>query len=312
MADNHNNSAEYLEKQKEEILRLKQEKNAVILVHNYQREEIQDIADFRGDSLGLSRAATGTDADVIVFCGVYFMAETAAVLSPDKKVLLPVKEAGCPMADMITARRLIRVKEKHPDTAVVCYVNTSAEVKAECDICCTSSNAIKVVNSITDHDRVIFVPDRYLARWVDEHTDKKIIYYQGFCPTHYRLTEDDVLKAKAEHPDAEFVAHPECSFVVLKLADHVASTSGMFTYVKSSSSKKFIIGTEMGLLTMLRRENPDKEFYLPSGHLICANMKLTTLGWVVEALKHEQHVVTVDPVVREKAKRALDRMLALP
>jgi len=298
----------YIETQVERIAALKEEKNAVILVHNYQREEIQDIADFRGDSLQLARAAAATDAEIIVFCGVYFMAESAAILSPDKKVLLPVLEAGCPMADMINVRKLNKLKEQYPDAKVVCYVNSSADVKAASDVCCTSSNAVAVVNNI-DAERIIFVPDRHLGHWAQQHTDKEIILYNGFCPTHYRLTTEEVQETKHRYPHAEFIAHPECSLDVLEMADHVCSTSGMFSYSAESGADEFIIGTEKGLLYNLRTDFPEKRFYLASDHLVCANMKLTTLGWVVEALKHEQHVITVSAEVRERSRVALDRMM---
>jgi len=301
-------SNEYIEAQVEQIALLKGDKNAVILVHNYQREEIQDIADFRGDSLELARAAAATDASIIVFCGVYFMAESAAILSPDKTVLLPVREAGCPMADMINVGKLRKLKEQYPGAEVVCYVNSSADVKAESDICCTSSNAITVVNNL-DADQIIFVPDRHLGHWAQQHTNKEIILYTGFCPTHCRLTTEEVEETKTRYPHAEFIAHPECSLDVLEMADHVCSTSGMFRYAGESDADEFIIGTEKGLLYNLRTDFPDKEFHLASDHLVCANMKLTTLGWVIDALKHEQHVVSVSPEVRERARLALDRML---
>jgi len=299
-----------IEKLNRDVARLKAKLNAVILVHNYQIPEIQDIADIRGDSLGLSRAAAETDADVIVFCGVLFMAETAAILSPDKKVLLPVKEAGCPMADMITVDGVRELRERYPGAPVVCYVNSSAEVKAESDICCTSANAIEVVNSL-DVDRVIFIPDKHLARYVMDHTDKEVIAHQGFCPTHARLMVRDVIKAKREHPNALFVAHPECRIDVLQLADHVASTSGMFRYARESDAQEFIIGTETGMLYMLHRENPGKKFYPASELMTCPNMKLNTLEHVIEAMEEMKHLVTVDEDVRERAKRCVDRMLAV-
>ena len=299
-----------IEKLNHEVLKLKKKLDAVILVHNYQLPEIQDIADIRGDSLQLSREAARTDADVIVFCGVHFMAETAAILSPDKKVLLPVKEAGCPMADMITVEGVRALREQYPDVPVVCYVNSSAEVKAESDICCTSANAVEVVNSL-DAERVILIPDKHLARYVMEHTDKKIIAYQGFCPTHARLMVEDVIKAKKEHPNAVFVAHPECRIDVLHHADHVMSTSGMFRYARESDAKEFIIGTESGMLYMLHRENPGKKFYSASELMTCPNMRLTTLEHLIEAMEDLKHVVTVDENIRERAEKCLDKMLAL-
>ena len=303
--------AEYVANQKEEASRLKEELNAVIIVHNYQRDEIQDMGDFVGDSLELSRIAARTEAEVIVFCGVHFMAESAAILSPSKKVLLPVIEAACPMADMITAKKLRSLKEKYPKAAVVCYVNSSAAVKAESDICCTSSNAVAVVNSLKDHEQILFVPDKNLANYVAKFTDKEIITYDAFCPTHIRLQEEDVIEAKEANPDAEFVAHPECLEEVLKLADHICSTSGMLKYCKASPKREFIIGTEMGLLYRLKKENPDKKFILPTEHLVCANMKLTTLGWMIEAMQSLTHEIKVNPEIRDKARKALDRMLAV-
>ena len=274
----------YKEDLKKKIKKLKEEKNAVIIVHNYQRDEIQDIADYTGDSLGLARAAVDTKADIIVFCGVQFMAESAAILNPDKKVLLPVKEAGCPLADMITVHKLRQKKKEYPDAAIVCYVNSSAEVKAESDISCTSSNAIEVVRSM-ENKQIIFVPDKNLGRYVQSKVpEKQIILWEGYCPTHLRLREEDIINTKKKYPDAELIVHPECSPEVLKRADHICSTGGMFTYAKESKSKEFIIGTESGMLYNLRKQNPDKKFYMPTARLLCANMKLTTLGWVVHSL----------------------------
>jgi quinolinate synthase len=296
---------------KKKIAKLKKSRNAVIIVHNYQRDEIQDIADISGDSLALSQAAVRTDADVIVFCGVRFMAESASILNPGKKVLLPVMEAGCPMADMITPEKLKAERLKHPGAAVVCYVNSSAEVKAESDIACTSSNAIDIVRSLKEKD-VVFVPDKNLGRYVQSQVpDKNIILWEGFCPTHIRVQEEDVAKTKALHPGAEVIAHPECSPGVLALADHICSTGGMFTYVKKSSSRDFIIGTESGMLYKLQKENPDKRFYLPTQNLVCANMKLITLGWVAHSLEKMVYEIKVSDDVRQRAKRSLDRMLAV-
>ncbi|KPK42057.1 MAG: quinolinate synthetase, partial [Omnitrophica WOR_2 bacterium SM23_29] len=236
-----NSNKKYTEELREKILKLRKERNAVIIAHNYQRDEVQDIAEITGDSLALSQAAVRTDADVIVFCGVHFMAETAAILNPDKTVLLPVIEAGCPMADMITAEKLRAKRMEYPDAAVVCYVNTSARVKAESDICCTSSNALEIVKSLKDHKQIIFVPDKNLANYVKSQVPgKEIIPWKGFCPTHIRVQEEDIIEARKLHPDAEFVAHPECEPEVLALADHICSTGGMFKYVKSSKTKKFI------------------------------------------------------------------------
>jgi len=300
---------EYRQEQIEQIMRLKAERNAVIIVHNYQRDEIQDIADISGDSLALSRAAVRTDAKVIIFCGVYFMAESASILNPDKMVLLPVREAGCPMADMVNPEKLLALKKEYPDAAVVCYVNSSAEVKAVSDICCTSSNAIEIVRAMKEK-RIIFIPDKNLGMWVQRYVpDKEIILWKGFCPTHIRVTAEDVLKAKEGFPNSEFVAHPECNPEVLDLADHVCSTAGMFKYVKSSNTKRFLIGTESGMLHKLRKENPDKEFLLPSSKLICANMKLTTLGWIAHSLQELVYEVKLPEETRKKACRSLKRML---
>ncbi len=293
-----------------EILELKKEKNAVILVHNYQIDEIQDIADMHGDSLGLARQATKTDSDVIVLCGVHFMAESAAILNRDKKVLLPAKEAGCPMADMVTPDGLKKMKAEHPDAAVVCYVNTSAEVKAESDICCTSSNAIRVVNSLKQ-DKVIFIPDMNLGRWVAKHTDKEVILWQGYCFVHHFVSASDIIAAKDEHPDAKVVAHPECRMEVLDLADRICSTHGMFVYAQESDSREFVIVTEKGMLYRLHKENPGKKFYCPSDNLVCANMKRTTLRRLKQSLDNMTHLVTVEPEIAERAVMALERMLAV-
>jgi len=291
-----------------EIASLKKERNAVILAHNYQRDEIQEIADICGDSLGLSRQAAATEADVIVFCGVHFMAETAAILSPQKTVLLPVEEAGCPMADMIDLPRLLELKAGRPDAAVVTYVNSSAEIKAESDICCTSANAVNVVNSI-DASKIIFTPDRNLALYVARFTDKEIIPYDGFCPTHHLISAAAVKRARAERPDAKLVVHPECLPDVIDLADHVCSTSGMYKYAAESDAEEFIIGTEMGILYRLRKENPEKRFHPATRHILCPNMKMTTLDWLAQSLRYMRFKVEVPEEIRRKAKKAVDRML---
>jgi len=293
------------------IKKLQKEKNAVIISHNYQRDEIQKIADYHGDSLALAQTAVRTDASIIVFCGVHFMAESASILNPDKKVLLPVREAGCPLADMVTVEELREMRKQHPDAAVVCYVNTSAEVKAESDLTCTSSNAIQVVRSLKEK-RIIFIPDKNLGLYVQSQVpEKDIILWEGFCPTHIRLQEADVKATKKMHPEAEFIAHPECHPEVLKLADAVCSTGGMFNYVKASSKKEFIIGTEIGMLYRLNVENPDKKFYMPTPHLVCANMKLITLGWVLHSLENELYEVKVMGDIRERARKSLEKMLEL-
>ncbi len=301
----------YNETLKKKIAKLKEKRNAVIIAHNYQRDEIQEIADISGDSLALSQAAVRTDADIIVFCGVQFMAESASILNPGKMVLLPVQEAGCPLADMITPEKLRAKKKEYPEAAVVCYVNSSAEVKAESDIACTSSNAVEIVKSLKE-SQIIFVPDKNLGRYVQSQVpEKKIILWEGFCPTHIRVQEEDIVKAKAAHPGAEVIAHPECNPDVLALSDHICSTGGMFGYVKKSDSKEFIIATESGMLYKLQKENPAKKFYLPTPHLVCANMKLITLGWVAHSLEKLVYEVKVPEEIREKAKRTLDRMLAV-
>ena len=300
----------YKESLKKKILKLKKEKHAVIIVHNYQRDEVQDIADISGDSLALSQAAVNADAKVIVFCGVDFMAESASILNPDKIVLLPVKEAGCPMADMVTVERLREKKKEYPGAAIVCYVNSSATIKAESDICCTSSNAIQIVQSLKGYKEVIFVPDKNLGRYVQQNVpDKKIILWEGFCPTHIRVSKEEVSKAKEDHPGAEVVAHPECNPDVLSVSDHICSTGGMFKYVKASKSKEFIIATESGMLYRLRKDNPGKKFYVPTDRLVCPTMKLTTLGWVAHSLEAMEHEIRISGDIRDKACKALERML---
>lgn len=304
------NDRKYIEDLKSKIFQLKEKRKAVIIVHNYQRDEVQDIADISGDSLQLSKAAIKTDAEVIVFCGVHFMAETAAILNPNRTVLLPVKEAGCPMADMVSCEKLRKKKAEFPGAAVVTYVNSSVKIKAESDICCTSSNAIEVVKALKEYRKVIFVPDKNLGRYVQANApDKEIILWEGFCPTHIRLSSEEVKLIREKHPDAEFIAHPECQPEVLALADHICSTGGMFKYVKSSAAKKFIIGTECGMLYRLYRENPGKEFIVASDHLVCPSMKLTTLGWVAHALDTMTNKIIVEEDTRRGALRALNRML---
>lgn len=290
------------------IQELKKRRNAVILVHNYQPDEVQEIADFLGDSLDLSRKAAETGAEVIVFCGVHFMAETAKILSPHKTVLLPEIAAGCPMADMIDAAQLRDLKRRHPGVPVVAYVNTTAEVKAETDVCCTSANAVKVVGEIGS-DSVIFVPDRNLGRFVGEKTGKKIILGGGYCPVHERMLEAHVRKAKELHPDAEVIAHPECTAGVVALADKVLSTSGMCRYARTAKGKKFIVATETGILYRLRKENPDKEFHPASDAAVCSNMKKNSLEKVLWALEEMRYEVQVPDEIRRKARSAIDKML---
>ena len=305
-----NGEKKYEQDIKDKISKLKVKRRAVIIVHNYQRDEIQDIADITGDSLALSQAAVKTDAEVIVFCGVHFMAESAAILNPKKKVLLPVLEAGCPLADMITVEKLRALKEKYPDTPVVCYVNTTAEIKAESDICCTSSNAVRIVASLKDHKRVIFVPDKNLGIFVQSQLpDKEIIVWEGFCPTHIKVQSEHIDEVKRAHPDALVVAHPECNPEVLAKADYVTSTGGMIKYINKSSQKHFIIATESGIFYKFKKDNPGKEFFLPTEQLICPSMKLTTLGWVLHSLEFLKYEVKVPSEIADKAKRSLDRML---
>ncbi|HID26313.1 MAG TPA: quinolinate synthase NadA [Methanosarcinales archaeon] len=292
----------------EKIQKLKEERNAIILAHNYQRGEVQDIADFVGDSLGLSQKAAEHKAEVIVFCGVDFMAESAKILSPQKTVLMPELDVQCPMAAMITSESLKLMKKKYPDAAVVCYVNTSAAVKAECDICCTSSNAIKIVNSL-EEDEVLFVPDKNLALYTASKSDKKIIPWEGYCPTHHQILQGDILLASEDHPYAEIIVHPECRQDVIQLADKVFSTGGMVKYVKKSKSKEFIIGTEIGIIHRLKKENPHKKFYLASKYAICPNMKMNTLESIYKSLETMEHKITVPEPIQKKAKKALDRML---
>jgi len=294
----------------ERIQRLKQQRGAIILAHNYQLGEVQDIADFAGDSLELSRKAAQTDADVIVFCGVHFMAETAKILSPEKTVLIPDLKAGCPMADMITAEELREFKGRHPGLPVVAYVNTTAEVKAEATICCTSANAVRVVQSL-DADEILFVPDKSLGAYVQTKTDKRIIPFCGYCPTHHRILAQDVLKVKREHPEALIVAHPECSIDVVTLADGVESTSGMLRYVHESPAKEFIMCTERGLLHRLRKDNPEKVFYNPSPLNICPNMKKITLEKVLWSLEDMRFEIKLEAEVTEKARAAIEGMIAV-
>jgi len=295
-----------------EIRQLLEERHAILLVHNYQRPEIQDTADITGDSLGLSMEASKTDAEVIVFCGVHFMAETASILCPDKVVLLPVLSSGCPMADMITPESLLEKKAELPGVPVVSYVNSTASVKAESDICCTSANAVQVVNSLTDNDTILMTPDKNLARYAQRYTDKRIIYWEGFCPYHDALTADQVRKVKRDHPQAQFLAHPECRPEVIDLADEVKSTSGMLEYVRTSHNTEFIIGTEIGIIHTLKVQNPDKTFIPADESMVCADMKKIRLPHIVNSLLTLSPVVTVEEQTRIQAKRAVERMLKVP
>jgi quinolinate synthase len=299
-----------LEELRLRIARLKKELNAVIVAHNYQRPEVQDIADFVGDSLELSRQATQVEADYIIFCGVHFMAETAAILNPARTVLLAHSAACCPMADMIDDADLREWKAKYPSAAVVCYVNTTAAVKAESDICCTSANAVKVVESVSQEE-VLFVPDQNLGHYISTRTRKKMILYPGYCITHARLRAEQVERARELHPGAPVVVHPECSPEVVAIADAVLSTSQMIRFCKENPARTFLIGTEEGLIYRMRNENPGKEFYLIATSLICANMKRTRLETVVETMQSRRNAITVPEDIRLRAKRAIERMLAI-
>jgi len=295
---------------KDKIARLKEELRAVIVAHNYQPPEVQDIADFVGDSLELSRHCTEVDAETIVFCGVRFMAETAAILNPERTVLLSEGSAGCPLADMITVDELREWKQRYLKATVVCYMNSSAEIKAESDICCTSANGVEVVNSVANDD-ILFIPDQNLGHYISTQTKKNIILYPGFCYVHHRLKPEQVKLTKRRHPDAQVLVHPECRPEVIALADAVCSTSQMLGYAKASPHQSFIIGTEEGILHRLHQENPDKSFYLISNSQICTDMKKTTLEKVAQTMELRQNIVTVPEEVRLKAKQAVDRMLAI-
>jgi len=288
---------------------LKKERNAVILAHNYQPDEIQDMADFCGDSLGLSIEAARTDAEVIVFCGVRFMAETAAILSPKKTVLLPEKNAGCPMADMITARELTKLKQEYPDALVVSYVNSTAEVKALSDYCCTSSNAAELVNSLPADKKVIFVPDRHLGAYVRKRTGRELLLWPGYCGTHVKITPEDIEQARADYPDAIVMAHPECTEAVKDIADEILSTGQMLRFAARSEASVFIIATEIGIIHTLKRQNPEKVFVAASERAICPNMKLITLEKVVWSMEDMRYRITVPEDVRTRARKALERMV---
>ena len=293
------------------IKELKKKRNAIILVHNYQLPEVQDIADFRGDSLELSRIAAKTEAEVIVFCGVYFMAETASILSPNKLVIMPDVSAGCPMANMMNADDLRKLKFQHPGAVAVGYVNTSAAVKAELDYCCTSTNAVAVVNALRQEKEIIFVPDKYLADYVSKKSGRKLISWHGFCPTHVKILPEDLKRQMKFHPLAKVMVHPECLPAVVALADVVLSTSQMAKYAKEDPAREFIIGTESGLLYRLKQDNPDKEFYLASERAVCPNMKRTTQEKVLWALEELKDEVRVSEEIRKKARQAIERMLKI-
>jgi len=304
MAKEHN----FLE---DKIKELKKKRNAVILAHNYQLPEVQDVADYRGDSLELSRIAAKTDAQVLVFCGVYFMAETASILSPQKKVIMPDIHAGCPMANMLKAEDLRQLKRKHPGAAVVGYVNTSADVKAELDYCCTSTNAVAVVNALKDYKEIIFVPDKYLADFVARKTGRKMIIWNGFCTTHIKILPEDVKREKKFHPFAKVMVHPECLPQVVAMADAVLSTSQMAKFCKESEATEFIVGTEIGLIYRLKKDNPKKEFYPASERAVCPNMKRTTQEKIIVALEEMKDEVMVPDDIRLRARKSIDRMLEI-
>ncbi len=305
------NSKEVRDRLREKVLRLKIERNAYIVAHNYQNIEVQEVADILGDSLALSKATIGLGYDVIVFCGVDFMAESAKILNPKSTVILPVREADCPMALMVTPERLRAAKTEHPDAAVVCYVNSSAAIKAESDIACTSANAIQVVKSLPQK-KILFVPDKNLGHYVQRFCpEKEIILWQGFCTTHIRVTVKDVLDMKAKYPDSKFIAHPECPPDVIDLADHVCSTSGFSSYIAKSPAETFIIGTEVGMIHKLKKDHPAKRFVMPTEQFVCQTMKMTTLGWVAHALEHLEHRIEIPEDIRSRAEVTLRRMMAL-
>ena len=295
----------------EEINRLKREKNAVILTHCYQNIEIDEVADFVGDSLYLSKKAKETDADIIVFAGVYFMAQTAKILSPNKKVLLPRLESGCFMADMIDLKSLKEFKEAHPNIPTVCYVNSTAEIKAECDVCCTSSNALNVVKNLGAKE-VLFLPDTYLGKWVESQLDGvKVIPYNGFCPTHLRITPEDMIAAHKKYPNAKILAHPECHTKALEYADYVGSTKMIADYVANSIKNEFVIATEKGVYDRLKRDFPNKKIYLLKEDLVCQNMKWNTLYDVYNSLAKEEHEITLDDEIIKKASKCIDKMFEI-
>jgi len=295
----------------DKITKLKAQKDAVILAHNYQIPEVQDIADHCGDSLELSRIAAKSEKKIIVFCGVYFMAETASILCPDKKVLIPDSQAGCPMANMITAEDVRELRQRHPGAVLVGYVNTSADVKAELDICCTSTNAVDVGAKIDPHLEVIFVPDKYLGDYVSKKTGRRLILWDGYCPTHVRIAPEDIVRQLRQHPKAKIMVHPECRPEVIEMADYVFSTGKMCAHARESRDKEFIIGTEIGILYRLTKDNPGKIFYSASEHGICPNMKRIDLAKVLWSLEEEKYEVRVSDDIRRRSTAALDKMLAI-
>jgi len=300
--------AEQLKELKEKLAVLKKERNAIILAHYYQRDEIQEVADFRGDSFLLAQKAASTDAETIVFCGVHFMGESAKILAPNKTVLIPDERAGCPMADMVNVDGLKALKAKHPNAKVVAYINTSADVKAETDICCTSANAVKVIESV-DAEEIIWVPDKNLGHYVSQFTDKKIIIWEGYCNTHDMLTVKDVEEMRRLHPNAQFVVHPECRPEVVAMGDFVGSTTAIIKYCRESDCQEFIVGTEDGTGYQLRKDSPHKQFHFATKYLVCPNMKVNNLKKVVKCLETMQPQVYVPPHIADKARASLERML---
>jgi len=298
----------------DEIKALKKERNAIILAHNYQIGEIQDVADFTGDSLRLAQEARKTDAEVIVFCGVHFMAETASILCPDKKVLIPDLEAGCSLADMIRPEDVRRWKAEHPQGVVVCYINTSADVKAECDYCCTSSNAVKIVSAIPADKEILFVPDFFLGTYVKGETKRENMeLWRGYCPTHVLIQSAEINKLRAEHPGAEFIMHPECGCLTksMHLADKILSTEGMIRYARESKAKEFIVATELGILHRMRQDNPEKTFIPASPHAVCQYMKMNTMEKLAQCLETMRHEVRVPEEISKRAYLCIERMLEL-
>ena len=300
-----------LKQAREKIAKLKKELQAIIVTHNYQRPEVQDVADFTGDSLELARKCVGIEAKVIVFCGVRFMAETAAILNPTSTVLLSHPDAGCPLADTIGIESLKQWKDRYPEAAVVAYVNTTAAIKAESDICCTSANGVEAVNMVPNGE-ILFIPDRNLGHYVSTKVSKRIILYPGFCYVHDSVTAEQVILARQHYPQAKVLVHPECRPEVISLADAALSTSQMLRYTRESNHKLFLIGTEKGMLYPLRKQNPEKEFHSMANNFICTDMKKTTLETIVKVMQTIGNVVTVPEEIRVKAKQAIDKMLAIP
>lgn len=292
--------------------KLKERRNAIILAHNYQRPEVQDAADFIGDSLGLARTANKTDADVILFCGVHFMAEMAAIINPERTVLLPDPNAGCPMADMINVRQLCELKAEHPGAAVICYVNSTAAIKAQSDVCCTSANAPDIMASFPAGQKIIFVPDKSLGSWAAKKLGREnVILWDGYCPTHHRILARDIRELKAKHPEALVAVHPECTEDVIELADEVGSTSGILKFACEGGAQEVIMGTEIGMLHRIKRECPDVKVYPASPLADCPDMKLNMLEKMVWSLEDDEYKVSVAPEIAEGAKRAIERMLEI-